>query len=137
MSAGWHGVRLSGVEQIRMVNGKRSLFLGGVGALLIGAAFGAHAQDNASSGSGAVIGPPQLKDFQLRPQRQEAPRPNPNEPVIAPVRVAPPPPTAASRPVAQVPAQPAPSTGAQPPAQVAERPAPQRQPAEGRRPAAP
>jgi hypothetical protein len=69
----------------------RTFFLSaGIGALMLGAAFGAHAQDN------AVIGPPQLKDFQLQPRDQPAPEPAPRmgPPVVlrptSPVIVSPP-----------------------------------------------
>jgi hypothetical protein len=46
-----------------MVQDKRSLLVGGLGAILLCATFAAQAQD-----SNTVIGPPQLKDFSLRPR---------------------------------------------------------------------
>lgn len=75
----------------------RNLSAGALGALLLCAAFGARAQDN-------VIGPPQLKDFQLQPRErivtQPAPQPVPPPPAAA--RTAPQPadtgPGAATRP---------------------------------------
>ena len=60
---------------------KRSLWIGGVGAMALCAAAGAYAQDNSSS---AVIGPPQLRDFQIQPKQrivtQPAPTPQPSAP---------------------------------------------------------
>src|SRR4030095_12497688 len=46
-----------------MVQDKQSLLVGGLGAILLCATFAAQAQD-----SNTVIGPPQLKDFSLRPR---------------------------------------------------------------------
>ncbi|MGZ8361156.1 MAG: hypothetical protein ACXWUX_11610, partial [Allosphingosinicella sp.] len=64
---------------------------GGLGAILLCAAIGAPAQDNQDNSSGTVIGPPQLKDFQLRPQRRVT-QPDLAAPGANPVRLAPPPP---------------------------------------------
>ena len=46
-----------------MVQDKRSLLVGGLGAILLCVTFAAQAQE-----SNTVIGPPQLKDFSLRPR---------------------------------------------------------------------
>ena len=66
-----------------MTNHKIKLVTGGVGALLLCAAFGARAQDNS-------VGPAQLKDFQLRGQTIVPAQPQ--QPAPQPVTVAPPPP---------------------------------------------
>ena len=68
-----------------MTNHKIKLVTGGVGALLLCAAFGARAQDNA-------VGPAQLKDFQLRGQTVVPAPTQPQQPAPQPVTVAPPPP---------------------------------------------
>src|SRR5690349_8887801 len=73
-----------------MTNHKIRLVTGGVGALLLCAAFGARAQDNS-------VGPAQLKDFQLRGQTIVPAQPQ--QPAPQPVTVAPPPP-ATSQPAA-------------------------------------
>jgi hypothetical protein len=103
----------------------RSLSIAAAGALLLGAASSATAQD------GNAIGNPQLRDFQLTPQRRIVTQPPP-----APVVVAPPPPTTTARPQATTPARQAPARPAapaprpqasaprQPPAQTATPPAP-------------
>ncbi len=87
-----------------MRNGKRSLTLGvaGAGLLCAGAAF---AQDT------NTIGPPQLRDFQLRPGEQAPPQqagpqdPQNPQPQVRqpprPVLVAPPPPATSGQPAAQ------------------------------------
>lgn len=102
-------------------NAKRSLIFGVAGASLLcaGAAF---AQDNG-------IGPPQLRDFQLRPREQAPQQPQPQGPqdpqnpqpqvrqAPRPVQVAPPPPvTSAPRPAQPQPQprQTAPTTAATP-----------------------
>lgn len=102
-----------------MGSSKRSLILGVAGAWLL-CAGAALAQDNA-------IGPPQLRDFQLRP-REQAPAPqqqgprdpnNPQQPQQAaprPVQVAPPPPVTTNQPAAQ---QPAPTQAQPQPRQTA------------------
>ena len=87
-----------------MRNGKRSLVLGVAGAWLL-CAGAALAQDNA-------IGPPQLRDFQLRP-REQAPGPQqqgPQDPQNPQPRAQPP---------RAVPVTPPPVTGNQPAAQPA------------------
>jgi MYXO-CTERM domain-containing protein len=104
---------------------KMKLVTGGVGALLLCAAFGARAQDNA-------VGPAQLKDFRLRGQTIVPAQPQPAAP--QPVTVAPPPPvTAQPAPQAQTrQARPAPATVApqpQPPAAQPSAPAAQQAPA--------
>jgi MYXO-CTERM domain-containing protein len=66
----------------------KGLSLGALGALLLGAAPAARAQD------GNAIGNPQLRDFQLRPQQQQPPLTQPVQ-QAPPVVVAPPPPVAA------------------------------------------
>ena len=86
-----------------MVNGKRSLLVGGLGAILLCAGFTARAQD--SGNSNTVIGPPQLKDFSLTPRERLVTQPAPQ-----PAEVAPPPP-ARTEPSAQRPAA-APSAAA-------------------------
>ncbi len=89
-----------------MRSSKRSLILGvaGAGLLCAGAAF-AQATN--------TIGPPQLRDFQLRPREQAGPQPtgpqdpqNPQNPQPRaqqprPVQVAPPPPATSGQPAAQ------------------------------------
>jgi len=89
---------------------KMKLVTGGVGALLLCAAFSARAQDNA-------VGPAQLKDFQLRGQTVVPAPTQPQQPAPQPVTVAPPPP---------VTAQPAPRTQPRqsPPAAARSQPAP-------------
>ncbi len=64
---------------------ERSLLVVAVGTCLLGAA-GARAQE-----TGNVIGPPQLRDFQLTPKQTIVTQPEPN--AQRPVQVAPPPPT--------------------------------------------
>ena len=100
------------------MNHKRSLTVGGLGALLLFAAVAAPAQD-----SGNVIGPAQLKDFSLQPRDRPAAAPQTQQPVV----VAPPSP-AQSTPNAAPANRPATAT-AQPQRQVQERaaaqPAPQ------------
>jgi hypothetical protein len=70
-----------------------SLSVAAFGALLLAAASAAPAQDNSSAGAAPppppVVGNPQLRDFQLTPQRTIVTQPAP-----APVVVAPPPVTA-------------------------------------------
>ena len=80
-----------------MVNSKRSLWV--IGAVALSAAFTAHAQE-----SNTVIGPPQLKDFSIAPQRRiVAP---PAQPTQTPAPA--PPSTAARPPAAEAPARSAP-----------------------------
>ena len=89
---------------------KRSLWVGGVGACLLCVAFSASAQESAgnsaapANSSGAVIGPPQLRDFRLQPQERIVTQPAPATP---PVELAPPPPATDT-----APQQPAPRTAA-------------------------
>ena len=67
-----------------MANSKRSLLIGGLGAIALSATFSVRAQD-----SNTIIGPPQLKDFQLQGNRQvtqPAPSPAPAAPAPAPVQ---------------------------------------------------
>jgi hypothetical protein len=112
-----------------------SLSVAAFGALLLAVASAAPAQDNASAGTAPppppVVGNPQLRDFQLTPQRTIVTQPGP-----APVVVAAPPPVTA-QPQRTIPARPAearptqtpprqPTPTAQPPATV---PAPATQPA--------
>lgn len=112
-----------------MTRSKRSLILGVAGASLLCAGT-ALAQDNA-------IGPPQLRDFQLRPREQTVPqRQGPQDPVNPqpqaqqpPPRatpVAPPPPVTGGQPNAQqpAPAQPAAPNQARPAAPGQRTPAP-------------
>lgn len=66
-----------------MRNAMRCLLVVAVGMWL--PAGLAHAQETSNS-----IGPPQLRDFQLRPKQTIVTQPNPNQ---APVRIVPPPPT--------------------------------------------
>ena len=93
-----------------MRNGKRSLILGvaGAGFLCAGAAFAQETN---------TIGPPQLRDFQLRPREQAPPpqqvgpqdpqNPQPRAQQPRPAPVAPPPPVTSNQPAAQpTPAQP-------------------------------
>ena len=102
-----------------MVNDKRRLWVGGLGALILSAAFAAQAQE--SGGNDQVIGPPQLKDFRL-PQRNGLG----TRPVLAPaeaqptrpVELAPPPPEA----VAPRQAPPAPAARQNAPAPAAASP---------------
>ena len=133
-----------------MAKTKRSLLIGGLGALLLCAGYGAQAQDNASNSTGnsaaPVIGPPQLKDFRLTPRErivvQPTPEPQPPvqtapaQPAPSPARTAPRPAPAPRAPAAQppaaairqpVPAEPAPTTSfdtAFPPATMPAEPAP-------------
>lgn len=91
--------------------------IGGVGsALLLCAAWSAHAQDNSSNTGGnssaPVLGPPALKDFQLEPRERLVTQPAP-QPVQEPTTPAP-----QQQPPA---ARPQPATDAQP---QARRPAP-------------
>ena len=71
-----------------MVQDKRSLLIGGLGAILLCAAFAAQAQQ-----SNTVIGPPQLKDFQLRPREGLPTQPAEPAPMVrrtVPVQLPPP-----------------------------------------------
>lgn len=75
---------------------KRSQIGGVVGAVLLCAAWAAHAQESATNSSagnssGTVIGPPQLKDFQLEPRDRivTQPAPQPQRPTDPPARAAP------------------------------------------------
>ncbi|MGQ0661808.1 hypothetical protein [Sphingosinicella sp.] len=97
-----------------MRSSKRSLILGVAGAGLLCAGAALAQETN-------TIGPPQLRDFQLRPREQAGPQPtgpqdpqNPQPQVRQPPRaapVAPPPPVTSSQPSAQpTPAQPQPTT---------------------------
>jgi len=99
-----------------MTNHVRSLSIAAAGALLLGAACGAAAQE-----TGNAIGNPQLRDFQLEPQRRIVTQPPP-----APVVVAPPPPTT-TRPQATTPARQAESRPAST-SEPRQAPAPQPQP---------
>ncbi len=67
-----------------MVNGKRSLLVGGLGLILLCAGLGARAQQPANSSE--AIGPAQLKDFSLTPRERLVTQPPP-----PPAEVAPPP----------------------------------------------
>lgn len=68
-----------------MAENNRSLWIAGLGALLLCAGYGAQAQDPASNSSGnssgnsaaPVIGPPQLKDFRLEPRERIVTQPAP------------------------------------------------------------
>ena len=75
---------------ILMTNIRRSLLIGGLGALLL-ARLGARAQDNNSAGAAPppAVGNPQLRDFQLPGRSASSPSPAARP---APVVVAPPPP---------------------------------------------
>jgi hypothetical protein len=94
------------------MNHKRSLTVGGLGAIALCAAVAAPAQDSGSN----VIGPAQLKDFSLQPRNRPIPEPQTQQPVVvappapaqsmpgtAPNRAAPA--TAQPQPQAQRPAQ--------------------------------
>jgi hypothetical protein len=72
-----------------MLNGKRSLLVGGLGAALISAAFGAHAQEAGNSNNGTIIGPPQLKDFSLEPRERLVTQPTPQPQPEAPPQASP------------------------------------------------
>ena len=107
---------------------KRSLTVGGLGAILLCAAVVAHAQD--SSGSN-VIGPAQLKDFSLTPRDRPVPSPQTQQPVV----IAPPAP-ARPAPSGQQPARTAPATSQpQRPAQERAATQPDQQPTQGATPA--
>jgi MYXO-CTERM domain-containing protein len=99
-----------------MTNGRSSLLVGGVGALLLCAGFGARAQDAAppadtsNTSSSTVIGHPQLKDFSLTPTQRIVTQPAPAQ-AAPPAELAPPPPVA-NQPGAA--AAPAPSAAAAP-----------------------
>lgn len=96
----------AGSGSFLMVNGKRSLLVGGLGAVLLCAGFSARAQQSNSS---EIIGPPQLKDFSLTPRERIVTQPAP-----PPVEVAPPPPVRTEPPANR-------PTGAPPTATVPER----------------
>jgi hypothetical protein len=99
-----------------MVKSTSSLSVAALGALALAAASAASAQDNASAGTAAApppptVGNPQLRDFQLQPQRRVVTQPA--QPAPVPVVVAPPPPIAgqpqtATTPVRQAQSRPAP-----------------------------
>jgi len=73
-----------------MANGRRRLASGALGAVLLGTAFAAPAQE--SGGNQSVIGPPQLKDFSLEPRErivtQPAPQPQRQAPATPPAQAA-------------------------------------------------
>jgi hypothetical protein len=97
---------------------KRSQIGGVASALLLCAAWSAHAQDTATTNSSntsgnasaPVLGPPALKDFQLEPRERLVTQPNPQ-----PERPAAPPPQQQQPPPGQ-PQQPAPQSEARRPA---------------------
>ena len=103
-----------------MLNGKRSLLVGSLGAALISAAFGAQAQEAGNTNNGTIIGPPQLKDFSLEPRErlvtQPTPQPQPPATTPAPSAEASPAETRQPQPRAAQPERltPAPATGAPP-----------------------
>ena len=122
-----------------MMNGTRSLWLGGLGAVLMSAAIGAQAQE--SGNSSAIIGPPQLKDFSLQPRERIVPaRPPEQQPQP---KAETPPPAPAERPARTAPT-PAPSAvpspaprgqaQAQPPATARDAPTPAPSPAPSQAP---
>ncbi len=105
-----------------MFKADRSLLVVALGVGLLSATAGAQETTN-------VIGPPQLRDFQLTPKQRIVTQPNPNTP---PVQIAPPPPTQrqpapAARPQTQTPAptQRAPDPARTQPAQPTTEVAPQ------------
>ena len=77
----------AGSGNIFMTLSKRSLWVSGLGAVLLCAGFGASAQD---APAGNVIGPPQLKDFSLQPRDRPAPPPAPPAETPPAVELAPP-----------------------------------------------
>jgi hypothetical protein len=94
-----------------MTNDGKSLLIGGIGALLLWAAAGARAQDNASAGATPpppAAGPAQLRDFRLpgRTVVPQQPAQQPPQQQPAPVPLAPPSPVTAGRPAARPQARP-------------------------------
>ena len=87
-----------------MLKFERRLLVVAIGTCLLGAAA-AQAQE-----TGNVIGPPQLRDFQLQPKQTIVTQPDPN---TRPVQVAPPPPPTATPRTGPVQRTPAPEAQAQ------------------------
>jgi hypothetical protein len=90
-----------------MVNGTRSLLVGGLGVMLLCAGLSARAQQVGNSSE--AIGPPQLKDFSLTPRERLVTQP---APAPAPAEVTPQPAPVAGEPRAERPAAPAPAGSA-------------------------